>query len=286
MHSRGPIVVTVLLAAVIAAASWFLLRRPASGTGQAHAREPKAVATPAASTAPAGPARGALHVESSAAGATVLVDGRALGGVPRDAELGPGPHQLEGRKDGFVPYRVEVQVVPGHTARVVAQLDREPPRLRVDADVPGARVFVDRRFIGTTPVETREIPPGPHQLDVSAEGFGIHGETVDLGTGSREVVVRFKEVRLDETLAVTHKHGVGSCRGALSASTSGLRYQATGSADSFSARFVDLEPLQVDYLGKTLRVKLRGGRPYNFTADSADALLSFQRAVEAARKRL
>ena len=42
----------------------------------------------------------------------------------------------------------------------------------------------------------------------------------------------------------------------------------------------------MDYLGKNLRVKLKGGRTYNFTGDSADALLSFEKAVEAARKRL
>ncbi|HXY40236.1 MAG TPA: PEGA domain-containing protein, partial [Vicinamibacteria bacterium] len=200
--------------------------------------------------------------------------------------LGPGPHQLQVTKDGFVPYQVEVQVVPGHTASVEARLDREPPRLWVDADVPGARVFLDRRFVGTTPLDTREVPPGPHQLDVSADGFDIHGEAIELGPGGREVMVRFKEVRLDETLPVTHKHGVGSCRGTLSATTAGLRFQAADPADDFRARFADLEPLQVDYLKKNLRVKLRGGRTYNFTADSAAALLAFQQAVEAARKRI
>jgi len=33
-------------------------------------------------------------------------------------------------------------------------------------------------------------------------------------------------------------------------------------------------------------VKQRGGRTYNFTADEADVLLSFQKAVENARDRL
>jgi hypothetical protein len=42
----------------------------------------------------------------------------------------------------------------------------------------------------------------------------------------------------------------------------------------------------VDYLNRGLRVKQRGGKTWNFTADSADALLAFQKAVEAARKRL
>jgi hypothetical protein len=160
------------------------------------------------------------------------------------------------------------------------------PTLRVDADVPGANVFLDRKFLGTTPVETREFEPGPHRLNVSAEGYEMHAETIDLATESRQVVVRFKEVRLDERIDVAHKHGTGSCRGRLVAMIAGLRYEADKAGDSFEAPFSSLEPLQVDYLNRNLRVKQRGGKTWNFTADSADALLVFQRAVEKARERM
>ena len=37
---------------------------------------------------------------------------------------------------------------------------------------------------------------------------------------------------------------------------------------------------------KEVRLEQRGGKTWNFTAESADALLGFQKAVEAARKRL
>jgi hypothetical protein len=160
------------------------------------------------------------------------------------------------------------------------------PTLRVDADVPGANVFLDRNFLGTTPVETRDFEPGPHRLNVSAEGYEMHAETIDLVAESREVMVRFKEVRLDERVDVVHKHGVGSCRGRLLATTVGLRYEAEKAGDSFQAPFPSLEPLQVDYLNRSLRVKQKGGKTWNFTSDSADALLTFQKAVEAARKRM
>jgi hypothetical protein len=160
------------------------------------------------------------------------------------------------------------------------------PTLRVDADVPGANVFLDRKFLGTTPVETRDFVPGPHRLNVSAEGYEMYGETIELAVASRDVMIRFKEVRLDERVDVVHKHGVGSCRGRLLATTAGLRYEADKAGDSFEASFPSLEPLQLDYLSHNLRVKQRGGKTWNFTAGSADALLTFQKAVEAARKRL
>ena len=83
-----------------------------------------------------------------------------------------------------------------------------------------------------------------------------------------------------------HKHGMGSCRGRLLATLEGLRYETEHDKDGFSVPFSSLEPLEVDYLKKNLRVKVRGGRKYNFTADSADDLLVFQKAVETARARL
>ncbi len=160
------------------------------------------------------------------------------------------------------------------------------PTLRVDADVPGANVFLDPKFLGTTPVETSDVAPGTHRLNVSADGYDMYADTIELSSSPREVMVRFKEVQLDERVDVVHKHGIGSCRGRLLATTAGLRYEADKRSDSFAVGYGELQPLEVDYLSRNLRVKERGGKTWNFTADSADALLSFQQAVEKARKRL
>jgi hypothetical protein len=179
---------------------------------------------------------------------------------------------------------------PAPEARATPRAEPRPeasrPTLRVDSDVPGANVFLDRKFLGTTPVETRDFSPGPHRLNVSADGYDMYAETIDLPSSSHEVIVRFKEARLDERIDVVHKHGVGSCRGRLVATTGGLRYETDKAGDSFEAPFASLEPLQLDYLGRNLRVKKRGGKTWNFTADSADALLAFQKAVEKARQRM
>jgi hypothetical protein len=121
---------------------------------------------------------------------------------------------------------------------------------------------------------------------VSAEGYDGYAEDIQVGAGVNEIAVRFKDVRLDESLAVKHKHGMGSCEGRLVATVDGIRYDTDHDKDAFTVPFTTLEPLDVDYLKKNLRVKIRGGRKYNFTAASADDLLVFQRAVEAARGRL
>ena len=160
--------------------------------------------------------------------------------------------------------------------------------LRIEADVPNAQVFIDRQFVGTAPVTAANVKPGTHTLNVSAEGFEGIVRTIDVEPGPRDVAVRFKEVRLNSTLAVIHKHRIGSCKGQLVATPQGLRYDTDDKDDRFTATLADLEQFVVDYQDKNLKIKVRKGKQYNFTDPdgNADRLFVFQRDVDKARQRL
>jgi hypothetical protein len=159
--------------------------------------------------------------------------------------------------------------------------------LRIDADVPGAQVFIDRQFVGTTPLTAENVKPGTHQLNVTAEGFDGIVQTIDVEPGPRDLTFRFREVRLDAALAVVHKHRMGSCEGRLIATADGIRYETDHREDGFTAPLVDLETFQVDYQDKNLRIRLRKGRQFNFTDPdgNADRLFVFHRDVEKVRQR-
>jgi hypothetical protein len=286
-RGRGSaIALAVLGAAALAtgAAFLFLHRHPSPRGVEAAAsrRESRPVET---GTSAKVPRAGVLEV-SAPDDAIVFVDGRRRGAGSLSVDLDGGAHVVRVEKPGLEAWEREVHVIPGHTLRLEAHPEAPAPRLRVEADVPGAQVFLDRRFLGQVPVVVADVSPGPHRLDVSAEGLGIHTETIEVASGTRLVQVRFKEVRLDERLAVTHKHGFGSCQGVLVATPAGLRYEGGDPGDVFSLPFSALAPLEVDYLRRNLRVKVREGRTYNFTARDPDALLTFQKRVEAARARL
>src|SRR5688500_13637741 len=160
--------------------------------------------------------------------------------------------------------------------------------LRIDSDVPGAQVFIDRQFVGTTPVTAENVSPGTHQLNVSAEGFDGVARTIEVEPGRRDLTIRFREVQLDARVAVVHKHRMGACTGTLTATPAGLRYETADKDDPFSVAFVDVETFQVDYTEKNLRVKLRKGKQHNFTDPdgNADRLFVFHRDVDKARQRL
>jgi hypothetical protein len=160
--------------------------------------------------------------------------------------------------------------------------------LRIETDVPNAQVFIDRQFIGTAPVTAANVKPGTHQLNVSAEGFEGVARTIEVEAGSRDLMIRFREVKLDARAAVVHKHGIGSCRGELVATPQGLEYVTDNKDDRFTVPMADLEQFAVNYQDKNLRVKVRRGKQYNFTDPdgNADRLFVFHRDVDKARQRL
>ena len=196
----------------------------------------------------------------------------------REAE--PRPETPAPARDVAVPEPTpEVAVVPA-----------PPPAggvLHVDSDVPGAMVFLDRRYLGTTPLELAELEPGPHRLNVSVEGYEGFAQAVEIANDPVEIMVKFREVRLEQAVEVAHKHRMGSCKGRLVADLQGLHYE-TSHRDTFSIRLADIEEFEIDYLAHNLKIKPRGGRTYNFTdnRDNADALFVFHREVEKALARL
>ena len=162
-----------------------------------------------------------------------------------------------------------------------------PVVLRVTSDVDGAQVFIDRRFAGTTPFESHEVEPGRRRVNVSAPGYDGFAEEVEITSELTTVTVRFREVRLDQEVAVVHRHRFGDCEGRLVADAGGIAYR-TADDDAFEVAFDRIDEFTVDYLEHNLRLKVRGGRTYNFTdhAANADALFVFHREVARARERL
>ena len=160
--------------------------------------------------------------------------------------------------------------------------------LKLETDVPGASVFIDRQFVGNTPLSLDKLEPGAKRVQITATGFDSVQKTINLDPGPNAIAIRVKEVSLNARAGVVHKHGMGSCEGQLSATLDGLRYDTQNKGDAFALPYAQVETFVVDYLQKNLRVKQKGGKTWNFTDknDNADALFVFHRDVEAARKKL
>ena len=251
--SRPVVFIVATAAAITIAAALFLARRPAprqdspeSPAAEAvDARAPSAPAPSPAEPAPAAPRP-----------------------APRRPASGAAP----------APAAEDTPAAPAAAAPVNGVLT-------IQSDVPGAQVFIDRKFIGSAPVTIEDVQPGSHQLNVSAEGFDGIARTIEVEPGPRDITVRFREVRLNAALPVVHRHRIGSCTGRLVASVEGVRYDTSNKEDAFSVALGDLEAFEVNYEERNLRIKVRKGRDYNFTdpEKDADRLFVFHRDVERAR---
>ena len=203
--------------------------------------------------------------------------------APRAEEPEPEPAPASRRRPVAKP-KTEPTPTPVETEPAAPTMGT----LLVTTDVPGASVFLDQQYVGTAPTTIPDVAPGQHRLNVSAEGHEGYAETIDVVPGERNIAVRFNEVRLDAAIDVVHKHGMGSCRGRLVATPDGLRYNTGNKGDAFTAQLLGVEIFEVDYLQKNLRVKIKGGKTYNFTdpEGNADTLFVFHRDVQKARERL
>jgi eukaryotic-like serine/threonine-protein kinase len=145
---------------------------------------------PAAALAPA-----AFRIESEPSGAEVWLDDHSRGTAPVSlADLQPGRHKIRVEAAGYAPAELSLEIPPGAPPPPL-RFVMEPvaARIAVTSEPPGARVQLDGRAVGSTPLEPMAIPPGRHRVQVDKAGFTPF---------SREVVTMMGEgLEVNATLA-------------------------------------------------------------------------------------
>ncbi|MGE3843075.1 MAG: PEGA domain-containing protein [Vicinamibacterales bacterium] len=188
--------------------------RPTVAPAKPAQAKPSPVKPNPAIPVPAPPVTGRLLVRSSPAGATVTIDGVAHGQTPvvlRD--LGLGSHTVAIARPGYVTVnRAIVLTADTPSANVVVDLlagpatvvpaasppspgtrPSQPPvsssvaaptaSLQVVSVPPGARVFLNGRAVGTTPLRVSNLPSSSHAVRVEADGYREWSGTVRLDAG-------------------------------------------------------------------------------------------------------
>jgi len=126
-------------------------------------------------------ALGRILVRSTPAGARVSVDGHEYGATPVAVrDLTVGAHAVRVTRDGFVAQERRVRLTRSRPAQsMIVTLER--PRataaatytgaLSVDSRPSGAKVFIDGRLAGTTPLQSRSITAGEHAIRLEHDGY-------------------------------------------------------------------------------------------------------------------
>jgi hypothetical protein len=150
-------------------------------------------------------ASGRLLVRSTPAGARVFVDGRERGETPATIrDLAPGTHQVRITRDGYATEERRLAITsarPGPTLSVVLKRTAPAPSpaasaaagtsvgtLTVLSRPDGARVYLDDRLVGTTPLTLPQVGAGQHAVRLEREGYRSWSSSIRVAGGQRERV--------------------------------------------------------------------------------------------------
>lgn len=129
---------------------------------------------------------GYLRVVSNVAGAQVYIDDREQGPrgqTPFEAPIPIGTHQIWVERPGYQLEQTEAEIGIGEDVTVRMDLTRvDFGRLRVVANITGARVFVDGHLAGTVPYEG-QVSAGTHRVRVESDGMKAFEESVTIRQG-------------------------------------------------------------------------------------------------------
>jgi hypothetical protein len=137
----------------------------------------------------AGPAMGALVVQSNPAGIAVFVDGIEHGKTPARVTVAPGSHILELRGRG-VPRVIPLNVTAGAEVSQYLEFAEAPVtgQLAIQSEPAGAKVIVDGTERGVAPVTISDLAPGDHRVELQSDG-AIARHTVNVQAGGTASLV-------------------------------------------------------------------------------------------------
>lgn len=129
---------------------------------------------------------GYLRVQSNVAGAQVFIDDREQGPrgqTPFEAPIPIGTHRIWVERPGYGVEETEAEVGLGEDVSVRVDLERvDYGRIRVVANITGARVLVDGAQVGTVPFEG-QVSAGTHVVTVVSDGMKAWQRTVTVQQG-------------------------------------------------------------------------------------------------------
>ncbi|RPJ11062.1 MAG: PEGA domain-containing protein [Deltaproteobacteria bacterium] len=123
-----------------------------------------------------------LEISSVPSGATVYVNGKPVGTTPYEGKnVSPGSHKVRMEKEGYEPWEKQVAVEAGKRKEVVAELVLlKIGEIEVKSEPAGAKVYLDGKGVGETPLTVSKVSPGRHRVQVVKEGYTPHEESLEV----------------------------------------------------------------------------------------------------------
>jgi hypothetical protein len=120
-------------------------------------------------------------------GVSATVDGKPVE-LFTPLQVEPGEHDVTVTAPGYFPVQLKRRVVDGITELVEAELKPEPAKLVITTD-DNARVEINGRFAGDSPLAPQELPAGAYTITLTRAGREPIVREVALGRGETKTIV-------------------------------------------------------------------------------------------------
>lgn len=129
-----------------------------------------------------------LVIDSTPAGASVTVNGLAKGVTPCEVDRLPsGDNKLVVALQDYQPYQQDIKLQAGDVQKIAAILKPMPASLSVMSTPPGARIFLNDKLRGQTPLVIDTIEPGTYALRAELDGCEPLTRSVEIGRAQTKV---------------------------------------------------------------------------------------------------
>ncbi|MCF8303188.1 MAG: PEGA domain-containing protein [Bacteroidales bacterium] len=128
--------------------------------------------------------------------ARILLDGQPVGkayvklsGVENGVDI--GKHELTIIQDHHESYKDSIEIKAGTLTKLEIYPEPIMAFCSFDANIDNARVLLDGKEIGSTPIEKYSLITGPHQVTMKKEGYGTFNEEVFVASDVENAVTGY-----------------------------------------------------------------------------------------------
>ncbi len=127
---------------------------------------------------------GSIKVSSNPSDAKIYLDGTSKGTTPRTLYNVPiGSHTVKLTKSGYTDISNTVTVSSSQTASVSKTLTVQTGSISVSSNPSGAKIYLDEKYMGTSPKTLSNVPIGTHTIKLTKSGYSDISKTVTVTSG-------------------------------------------------------------------------------------------------------
>jgi len=143
---------------------------------------------------------GIISIETDPQGCEIIINGQKIGASPYSGLLTSGEHQLELRKELYYTAVLSFSLEAGETKNIKQSLDPKFGHLNITSIPSGARITIDGKSFGLTPLSSIKLLSGRHELKAEKELYHPHAATYDVQDGEQKRIA----LELDKAFGKLH----------------------------------------------------------------------------------